>query len=79
VDSWRESAYRKIGRIIGYGTADSNGVAKQIEEELVKIFFDNMENGTVYEMTLSDDQISQLRDEFGVGYGLYAWVPGANT
>lgn len=67
VDIYRERAYAIIGRIIGYGTVDTNGVAKAMELKLVHIMINNILNNTIFNATLSQEEINELNSEFNPG------------
>ena len=77
VDIMRERAYAIIGRIIGYGTADTNGVAKAMELKLVQIMISNVINNTIYNATLSQEEINVLLAEFNPNssFGWHTYEP----
>lgn len=77
VDIFRERAYVIIGRIIGYGTADSKGVAKAMELKLVHIMISNIINNTVFNASLSQEEINELLGEFNPSssFGWHTYEP----
>jgi len=73
IDAFRDRVYAKIYRFTQTAT-DSNGVAKGIEMDLVKVMIDNIINNTNFIPQLTDDMINELTFEFST-VPIDSWEP----
>lgn len=79
IDGWRDTAYAKIGKIIGHGTTDSNGVAKTVEKQMVARKIEAIQNRQIYSIIMLPEEFTLLVQEFEENMGIGKWQPDQDS